>query len=88
MIKVKAPLIDEISDLAIIKIQDGSPYNTMMVKLKFMCNAAILDIVSNGTEAIIFKPKKMRGIADLRLPGYYKIKQDILQQNLSEYYRF
>ena len=30
----------------------------------------------------------MLGILDLRLVGYYKIKQGILQQNLSRYYRF
>ena len=30
----------------------------------------------------------MLGILDLRLLGYYKIKQGILQQNLSKYYRF
>ena len=30
----------------------------------------------------------MLGILDLRLIGYYKIKQGILQQNLSKYYRF
>ena len=30
----------------------------------------------------------MLGIVDLRLLGYYKIKQGILQQNLSKYYRF
>ena len=30
----------------------------------------------------------MIGIVDFRLLGYYKIKQGILQQNLSKYYRF
>ena len=30
----------------------------------------------------------MIGIVDLRSLGYYKIKQDILQQNMSKYYRF
>ena len=30
----------------------------------------------------------MLGILDLRLIGCYKIKQGILQQNLSKYYRF
>ena len=30
----------------------------------------------------------MLGILDLRSLGYYKIKQNILQQNLSKYYRF
>ena len=30
----------------------------------------------------------MIGIIDIRSLGYYKIKQGILQQNLSRYYRF
>ena len=30
----------------------------------------------------------MLGILDLRSLGYYKIKEGILQQNLSKYYRF
>ena len=30
----------------------------------------------------------MLGILDLRSMGYYKIKQGILQQNLSKYYMF
>ena len=37
---------------------------------------------------MIFKPKEMIEIIDLRSLGYYKIKQGILQQNLSRYYRF
>ena len=77
--KLKAPFIDD--------ILDGCTYSTMLIKLKFTQNAAILDIV-NGTETIIFKPEEMLGIVDLRLLGYYKIKQGILQQNLSKYYRF
>ena len=37
---------------------------------------------------MIFKPEEMIGIIDLRSLGYYKIKQGILQQNLSRYYKF
>ena len=37
---------------------------------------------------MIFKPEEMVGIIDLRLLEYYKIKQGMLQQNLSRYYRF
>ena len=79
LIKVTAPFI-EISGLAISKILDESTYHSMLIKLKFTCNTAILDIVNNGTETIIFKPEEMIGIVDLRLLGYYKIKQGILQQ--------
>ena len=86
LIKVKAPFIDEISGLAIIKILDGSTCSTMLLKLKFMCNAAMVDIDNNGPDTIIFKPEEMLGILDLRSLGYCKIKQGILQQDLSKYY--
>ena len=82
---MKAPFKDEISGLAIIKILDGSNYSTMLIKLKFPCQKAILDRVNNGTETIIFKPEEMIEIVDLQSLGYYKIKQNILQQNLSKY---
>ena len=64
---MKAPFIDKISGLAIIKILDGSTYSTMLIKLKFTCNAAILDIVNNGTETIIFKPEEMLGIVGVKV---------------------
>ena len=88
LIKVKAAFIDEISGMAIIKILDGGTYSTLLIKLKFMCNKAVLDIVNTGKDTMIFKPKEMIGIIDLRSLGYYKIKQGMLQQNLSRYYRF
>ena len=53
-----------------------------------MHNAAILDIADNGADTMIFKPEEMLGIVDLKLLGYYKIKQGMLQQNVSRYYRF
>ena len=37
---------------------------------------------------MIFKPEEMMGIIDLRSLGYYKIKQGVLQQTLSRYFRF
>ena len=37
---------------------------------------------------MILNSKEMIGILDIRSLGYYKIKQGILQQNLSKYYRF
>ena len=41
LIKVTAPFRDEISGLAIVKILDGGTYSTLLIKLKFTCNAAI-----------------------------------------------
>ena len=40
--------------------------------------------VTNSTQdTVTFDPKEMLGIVDLRSLGYYKIKQCVLQQNLS-----
>ena len=74
--------------MAIIKILDGSTYSTLLIKLKFTCNKVVLDIVNKGKDTMIFKLEEMIGIIDLRSLGYYKIKQGILQQNLSRYYKF
>ena len=41
-----------------------------------------------GKETIFLRPKEMIGTVDIRSLGYCKIKQGILQQNLSRYYRF
>ena len=88
LVKVKAPFIDEISGLAIIKIIDGGTYSTLLIKLKFTCNKAILDIKNTGKDTMILRPEEMIGIIDIRSLGYNKIKQGILQQNVSKYYRF
>ena len=59
-----------------------------MLKLKFIRNRATLNVTNNTQETVIFEPKEMIGILDLRLLGYYKISQGVLLQNLSKYYHF
>ena len=88
LVKVRAPFIDEISGLAIIEIIDGGTYSTLLIKLQFTCNKTVLDIKNAGKDNMILRPEEMIGIVDIRSLGYYKIKQGILQQNLSRYYRF
>ena len=87
LIKVSAPFIDEILGLAIIKILHVRAYSTMLIKLIFTHNTAMSSIANNGAETIIFEPEEMIGIVDLRSLGYYKVKQGMLHQNLSKYYR-
>ena len=88
LVKVRALFADEISGMAIIKILDSGTYGTLLIKLKFTCNKAVLDVVNKGNDTMIFRLEEMIGIIDLRSFRYYKIKQGILQQNLSRYYRF
>ena len=64
LVKVRAPFIDEISGLAIIKVIDGST-NALLIKLNFSCNKAVLDIKNAGKDTIILKPKEMVGIVDM-----------------------
>ena len=79
MIKVKTTFVDKISGIAIVKILDGGTHSTLLLKLKFAQNHAILDILNRGANTMIFKLEDMIGIIDLRSLGHYKIKQGILQ---------
>ena len=88
LVKVEAPFTDEISSLAIVKLLDKLTQSIIMLKVKFLQNAAMLDITNSSLETLILNPKEVLGILDLRSLGYYKIKQGLLQQNLSRYYEF
>ena len=88
LIEVEASFIDEISGLAIIKVLHKNTQSTRMLKLKFVWNSATLAITNSGLDTIIFDLEEVLGILDLRSLGYYKIKQGILQQNVSKNYRF
>ena len=76
------------SGLAMIKIIDGGTYSTLLIKLKFTHDKAVFDIKNAGKDTMILRPKEKVGIVNIRSLGYYKIKQGILQLNLSRYYRF
>ena len=65
LVKVKAPFVDEISGLAIIKIIDGKTSSTLSIKLTCTCNKAILDIRNIGKDTMILSPKEMIGIVDI-----------------------
>ena len=87
LVKIDTPFSDKISGLVIIKLLDKSTQSIMMLKVKFMRNAAILDVMNSSSEILILNPNEALGILDLRSLGYYQIKQGVLQQNLSTHYR-
>ena len=64
LIKVKAPFIDHILGLAIVKKLDGGTHGILLIKLTFTQNKAILDIINKSTETMIFKPEEMIGVID------------------------
>ena len=87
--KIEALFTDVISSLAIIKSLDKLTHNIMVLKIKFIHNIAMLDMINNSnSETLILNPREALGILDLRLLGYYKIKQGVIQQMLSRFYEF
>ena len=61
----------------------------MVLKVKFACNIAMLDMINNSnSETLILNLRVALGILDLRSLGYYKIKQGVIQQKLSRFYEF
>ena len=55
--KVRALFVDEILGLATIKIIDRRTNSTLLIKLKFMDNKAVLDIKNAGKNTMILNPK-------------------------------
>ena len=86
LVKIEAPFLDKISGLAIIKLLDKSTQSVIMLKVKFARNTAMLDMMNSSSKILILNPKYTLGILDLRSLGYYKIKQGVLQPNLSRFY--
>ena len=81
LIPIETPFVEEISGMAIVKIIDKGQKMSMMLKLKFIPNKAMLDITNNTREILIFDKKIMIGILDLRSLGYYKLKKSFASES-------
>ena len=57
-IKIEAPFVDEISGLVIVKILDSKEQCTVLLKLKFIRNCALLVITNSTHETVIFDQSK------------------------------
>ena len=53
------------------------------MKLKFIRNRYIFKVTNSTLKTVSFHPKKILGAINLRLLGYYKRKQGVLQQKTS-----
>ena len=88
MVMVDAPFIEEISGMAMVKILDMKAQTTNMIKLKFIRNKAVLKVKNKTHETVTFGRTDMMGTVDLRSLGFYKLKQEVLQEHLSRHYHF
>ena len=87
MVVVEAPFIEELSGMAIVKILDMKEQATNMIKIKFIRNKTVLKITNKTPKTVTFGWMEMIGI-DLRSLGFYKIKQEVLQEHISRHYHF
>ena len=88
MVVIEAPFIEELSGMAIVKILDMKEQATNMIKLKFIRNKATLKITNKTHETVTFGQTEMIGVVDFRSLGFYKIKQEVLQEHLGTQYHF
>ena len=88
MVVVEAPFIEELLGMAIVKILDMKEQATTMIKLKFIRNKVVLKITNKTCETMTFGQTEMIGVVDLRSLGFYKIKQEVLQEQLGRHYHF
>ena len=86
LIMVEAPFVEEISGMAITKLLGVIEQITLTMKLKIIRNREMLKVTNGTQEKVTFNPTYMVGVVDLRSLRYYKVKQGVLQQNLSKLY--
>ena len=84
----EATFVEEITGMTITKSLDMKEQITLTMILKFIRNRATLKVTNSTQEKVTFDPTDMVGVVDLRSLGYYKVKQGVLQQNLSKLYHF
>ena len=88
LIVLEAPFVEEIAGMAITNLLDMKEQMTLTRKIKFIRNRATFKVTNGTHETVTFDPTQMHGIIDFRSLRYYKIKQGVLQQNLSNMYHF
>ena len=88
MVITEAPFIEKLSGMAMVKILDIKEQTTNMIKLKFIRNKATLKVTNKTCDTVTFGRTEMMGIVDLRSLGFYKIKQEVLQEHLGRHYHF
>ena len=85
---MEAPFVEEITGMASTKLLDMKEQMTLTMKIKFIRNRATFKVTNSTHETVTFDPMQMLGIIELRSLEYYKIKQGVQQQNLSNMYHF
>ena len=85
---IEAPFVEELSGMAMVKILDIKEQTTNMIKLKFIRSKAALKVTNKTCETVTFGRTEMMGIVDLRSLGFYKRKQEVLQEHLGRHYHF
>ena len=88
VVVIEDHFVEELSEMAVVKILDMKEQVTSMIKLKFIRNKAVLKITNNTYKTVTFGWTEMTGVVDLRSLDFHKIKQEVLQEHLGKHYHF
>ena len=86
MVVIEATFVEELSGMAIVKTLDMKEQATSMIKLTFIGNNAVLKITNKTHKTVTFGWTEMIGVVDLRSLGFYKMKQEVIQEHLGKHY--
>ena len=85
---IEASFLEELSGMSMVKILDMEEQTTNMINLKFIRNKPVLKVTNKTHETVSFGRTEMMGMVDFRSLGFYKIKQEVLQEYLGRHYHF
>ena len=88
IVVIDAPFVEELLGMVVVEILDMKEQTMNMIKLKFLRNKAVLKITNKMHKTVTFGWTEMIGVVDLRSLGFYKIKQEVLQEHLGRHYHF
>ena len=79
----KCLFAEGLSGLCLVKLFDAP--TVIILKVRISRNRALLGVVIASCTDMSFSPDEAIGILDARSLGYYKIHQQVLQQNPNKY---
>ena len=81
-VKAKVPFIEKLSGHALAKLLYRGSLGTM--KIRLVDNITMMQIINNTPATMYLSPEQSIGIVDIRSLGYYNIKPEVMQFNLTE----
>ena len=83
-VKAKVPFIEKLSGHAVAKLLYRGSLGTM--KIRLVDNITVMQIINNTPTTMYLSPEQSIGVVDIRSLGYYNIKPEVMQFNLTGFH--